>query len=103
MEDRNTILKFIEGFKMYDEDGTMEKTFLNGYCYWFARILADRFSSAHVQYEPIEGHFLTEIGGRLYDIRGDVTDLYRRSMVWYSEDYCYEFQSIVDGCILKTE
>lgn len=103
MEDRREILKFINDFKKYDEDGTLEKTFLNGYCYWFAHMLDGRFMTAHIQYEPIEGHFVTEIDGRYYDIRGDVTDLYKNSKVWYSEDYCFDFESIVNGCILKID
>ena len=103
MENRNEILKFIADFKCYDKTGTLETTFLNGYCYWFAYMLDGRFLNAHIQYEPIEGHFVTEIDGRLYDIRGDVTELYENSKLWYSEDYCFEFDSIVNGCILKTD
>ena len=103
MENRSQILKFIEDFKQYDKDGTLEKTFLNGYCYWFAYMLDGRFLNARIQYEPIEGHFVTEIDGRYYDIRGDVTDIYKESKVWYSEDYCFEFDSIVNGCIMKTD
>lgn len=103
MENRDKIVKFIEDFKQYDTDGTLEKTFLNGYCYWFAYMLDGRFLNARIQYEPIEGHFVTEIDGRYYDIRGDVTDIYKESKVWYSEDYCFEFDSIVNGCIMKTD
>lgn len=59
-----------------------EDTFLHGCCYWFARILLDRFAAedgydVSIMYEPVEGHFLAKIGYRYYDIRGDVTMKYR--------------------------
>lgn len=76
----NEILRFIERFK------GSEDVFLHGCCYWFARILWERFHSqvysATIVYESVEGHFLTEIRTdfyakpRFFDIRGDVTDLY---------------------------
>lgn len=61
-----------------------ENVFLHGCCYWFARILEEEFSyKYHTQilHAPIEGHFVTRIWhpnspARLYDIRGDVTELY---------------------------
>ena len=61
-----------------------EDTFLHGCCFWFARILEEEFAwKYHTQilHAPIEGHFVTRIWGRqgparLFDIRGDVTDLY---------------------------
>ena len=88
----NEVEDFIRKFKSYE---------LNGFCYWFAYMLAGRFVGAEIYYEPIDGHFITEIDGRLYDIRGDVTDLYPPPRNFYSEEYCLECQSIVDGCILK--
>lgn len=54
--------------------------FLHGGCYWFAHILNERFWLKHdtaILYEPVEGHFITRIDGRYYDVRGDVTELYR--------------------------
>ena len=72
--DKNTILRFIAHFK------GSEDTFLNGCCYWFSVILYDRFFSERVveiYYEPVEGHFITKIDNRYYDVRGDVTELYR--------------------------
>ena len=78
-------------------------TFLHGCCYWFARILYERFKDRGIQerccsfilYEPVEGHFLfgvcrwdvwmsrvrhdVKAGEELkvYDVRGDVTELYK--------------------------
>lgn len=71
---RDEVLAFIKHF-----EGARE-TFLHGCCYWFAHILSERFwlrESVAILYEPVEGHFITQIGGRYYDVRGDVTDLYR--------------------------
>lgn len=67
---RDDILHFISKFS------GSEHTFLNGCCYWFAFILHTRFGGK-IAYEPIEGHFVTEINGRLYDVRGDITDSYK--------------------------
>lgn len=70
---RKNVLRFIARFH------GSEDVFLHGCCYWFAHILQRRFAMElrpHILYEPVEGHFVTSIGGRLYDVRGDVTDLY---------------------------
>lgn len=69
-----TVLAFIARFK------GSEQTFLHGCCYWFAHILWERFYaeySVDIKYEPVQGHFITKINNRFYDIRGDVTELYR--------------------------
>lgn len=69
---RREVLNFIGKFH------GSEDVFLHGCCYWFARILEERFSNygAILAYEPHEGHFITTIKGRAYDVRGDVTHLY---------------------------
>lgn len=46
-------------------------TFQYGCCYWFAEILAKRFSG-EIWYNDIDNHFLTRIGGSFYDITGEV-------------------------------
>lgn len=94
--------EFIRLFRRYEQNDVLDNTFRNGFCYWFSYILAGRFPGAKIWYEPIEGHFVTEIDGRLYDIRGDVSDLYPAPRNFYSEEYYMTRQSIVDGCILKT-
>lgn len=74
----NEIIDFISHFS------GSETTFLYGCCYWFARILEERFIMTYhtkILYEPVEGHFITAIAKntepvRYYDIRGDVTELY---------------------------
>ena len=70
------IINFISHFK------GSEHVFLNGCCYWFAQILHERFGLSIV-YEPIDGHFMAMgIGRFLFDIRGDVTDIYKDSELY---------------------
>ena len=71
---RSEITQFIQRFE------SARDMFLHGCCYWFAHILNERFWLRHdaaILYEPVEGHFITRIDGRYYDVRGDVTELYR--------------------------
>jgi hypothetical protein len=98
------IEEFIQKFKAYEKDGVLEKTFMQGWCYWFGAILTERFCTydAEMFYEPVQGHFVTLIGGRYYDIRGDVTDEIMQYKELYSEEVCHDMPSIVNGCILKT-
>ena len=104
MQKCTEVEEFIQNFKEYEKDGVLEKTFTQGWCYWFATILASRFSNygAEILYEPVRGHFITLIGNRYYDIRGDVTDEMIPYRELYTEAYCMEMPSIVNGCILKT-
>ena len=77
MIDHEKILDFISRFH------GSEDVFLHGCCYWFAWILENRFllvgfpNIPAIYYEPVEGHFVTKIENRFYDVRGDVSDLYR--------------------------
>lgn len=53
------------------------EAFTCGCCFWFAYILAARFGQqygAEIVTDYIVNHFATRIGGRVYDITGDVTD-----------------------------
>lgn len=97
------VLSFIAHFK------GAEDVFLNGCCYWFAHILQDRFHEAgylvDIFHDPIEGHFVArfirELSSvevdpdaevRFFDIRGDVTDLYKEEdlenvwLMWMNEE-----------------
>ena len=58
--------------------------FLNGACLWFCYILISRFTEDYhfrILYDPIQGHFITHLYNaqysRYYDVRGDVTAIYR--------------------------
>ena len=70
------ILTFI---KRFQNEGTI-KTFTQGCCYWFAKILDERFNSddipeENIWYNGIDNHFATLIGIHLYDITGDLGDI----------------------------
>lgn len=81
------VIDFIAHFK------GAEDVFLNGCCYWFAFILQERFHGhgylVDIFYEPVEGHYVSrfiydrysdpskENEVRFFDIRGDVTRLYK--------------------------
>ena len=90
---KDKILNFIKHFK------GSEDTFLHGCCYWFAWILWSRFMPfLRIVYEPIEGHFLVEsdvvlyasdeFGHCFYDIRGDVTELYKDKKLYTLNQIC---------------
>lgn len=54
--------------------------FTRGCCYWFAAVLKTRFKyedpAPLVMIDYAANHFGCEIGGKVYDITGDVTDQY---------------------------
>jgi hypothetical protein len=87
---RDIVLRFIERFT---NSGTKEEVidiFTNGCCYWFAKILFERFAdsdfSTHVVYDEVANHFGCYIDGAVYDITGDITDKYTwRS--WYDVNH----------------
>ena len=101
--DFQAVIDFIKHF------AGAENTFLYGCCYWFAKILQDRFGNVHddgsyseIFYEPVKGHFIFGIhedeGWHYFDVRGDVTDLYNKEGITlysitdliYKEPYWYE-------------
>jgi hypothetical protein len=71
----NEVEHFIYKFKFLNPSAT-EDLFLYGDCYYFSVILKERFKDrVIIKYLMIDNHFVAEIDGRLYDIRGDVTDI----------------------------
>lgn len=67
---KNTkIIDFITHFSNFGTE--VIDCFTKGNCYWFARILQERFSGT-IMYNPVDGHFATEIDGDLYDITGRI-------------------------------
>lgn len=67
----NEIIKFIEDFK--SRGSGLEEVFLDGYCYYFAVILKERFNFLTIIYDPIKSHFITKFQDRYYDITGEIT------------------------------
>lgn len=97
------ILRFIDG--MYN-DGTY-RVFTEGYCYWFAYILVERFrryASACIMYNQVLGHFAASINNVLYDITGkiDNTEGWEKWDVWRKNEPVYR-KVVERDCILKNE
>lgn len=75
----NEVIDFINNFKKLNLV-QIEESFLYGNCYWFARILVDRFTfydywkthSASIMYNFIDNHFFAKIDNRYYDISGEI-------------------------------
>lgn len=98
----NKIENFINKFKhVYPE--AAEDLFLYGDCYYFAVILKERFSNAIIKYLIIDNHFITEIDGRLYDIRGDITDIVdNNQLIAWKDMKSYDellYKRIIRDCI----
>lgn len=98
----NMIEKFINKFKRLHPSAA-DDLFLYGDCYYFAIILKERFPEAIIKYLVIDNHFVTEINGRLYDIRGDITDIVEIEQLinWSDMESCDEllYKRIVRDCI----
>lgn len=89
--------QFIKHFHKISSTDDITEVFTCGCCYWFARILCERFH-AKMMYDPVINHFAAEINNRLYDITGDVTHKYH-VIPWESFDDDLERQRIIDYCI----
>lgn len=98
----NEIDVFIKRFK-HTNPSIVEDLFLFGDCYYFSIILKERFKNAIIKYMVIDNHFITEVSGRLYDIRGDVTDLIDKTQMvdWDNMKNIDEllYKRIVRDCI----
>ena len=72
---RDVIENYIKQFR--DFGPQVVDCFSNGMCYQFMTILRKRFGPfcTTPMYDPVMNHFATQIEGRIYDIRGDITDL----------------------------
>lgn len=89
---------FLERFHEYDD---IEDVFTRGCCYWFAIVLRERFeyTGPVIMYDEVMNHFGTEIGDRVYDITGDVTDRYRWTP-WEELDDELLRERIVRDCVM---
>lgn len=96
---RRDVLDFIRNFS------GARKTFTSGCCYWFAYILCTRFPEGETVLSVVENHFLARISGRLYDVTGDVTAAYGKSLLvpWdrmpeYDE---LQYRRLLRDCVYK--
>ena len=70
----NEVLEFIENFKKSHPEEIID-LFTNGYCYYFAIILDERFfKHGIIMYIPVYNHFCYKICNKLYDINGEISD-----------------------------
>ena len=92
-------LYFINDFKKYEKEDVLNKTFTQGYCYYFALILKDRFDGS-IYFDSNVGHFITKIGRDYYDITGCVSEKYKGKVLYPKEEWM-NMVSVVNGCILK--
>ena len=82
LPDQKVVLDFISKFTDHGKKKEVIHTFRYGCCYWFARILYDRFCDPTKLFEirimyTQENHFGCKIGHHVYDITGDVTNEYK--------------------------
>ena len=55
--------------------GDTDARWQDGNCYWFAKILVERFPWLKIYYDTMEGHFVAGIpGGPFFDSRGYASD-----------------------------
>lgn len=98
----NIVENFINKFK-HIHPSIIEDLFLYGDCYYFAIILKERFSDAIIKYLVIDNHFVTEINGRIYDIRGDITNIINANqMIDWDNMESYDellYKRIIRDCI----
>lgn len=90
----NKIKEFIDNFH------GAENVFLNGCCYWFAFILAERFGG-DICYNQPDGHFATLIDGKVYDITGEIN---KEGFIPLSEYKRFEpglYQRLMKQCARK--
>ena len=95
---------FILRFRRLSDHGDIVEVFTKGCCYWFAYILCERFGG-EMMYDPIVCHFAASIGGKIYDIRGDLAyvDCKYNFEPWCSFDDPIHKARIIRDCVLFTE
>ena len=77
MASSKEILDFIATFK------GSEAVFTNGNCYWFAKILKERFPDGDILYNSTFNHFAFDINGKIHDITGIIPE----HKDWYYWDF----------------
>jgi len=76
-----------------EHEDTLIYAFTNGQCFTFADWLCRRLYGASIMYLTEEYHYVTEFGGDIFDITGNVTEKYkdceRREAMCYA-DWIYD-------------
>lgn len=97
---KNDVLSFIKIFRRYSDSVEL---FTNCACYWFAKILNERFPSSYIVYNPEDVHFATWIDGDVYDITGILDSVNDPWFDWeqYKED-AIDSDEIERLCVLMS-
>lgn len=85
----NDAMKFIYRITSGGANHGVIESFSGRNSYWFASILFRRFirNNAAIMYDPKNNCFGTRIGGKVYDVTGDVTENHKWiSWVEYSNN-----------------
>ena len=102
---RPDILTFIQRFKKgYVKE--YEDSFTNGNCYFFSLILDNLYSEGEICYDVIRGHFVYKYKSKLYDITGDVTEMYTSIQPWDTLSLDYDplvYGRLMRDCIYKVD
>ena len=97
--------EFINEFKSSHKE-EIEELFTTGYCYYFAVIMDARFfQGGFITYIPIYNHFCYSIYGKLFDIKGEITDKEMIKLAEPWEQYKLkdnkETNRLLRDCIIK--
>jgi len=92
------ILSFIASFQKFDVHGDVKALFTEGKCYWFAKILQERFGGSII-YDPIEGHFSCRVAEAYYDITGPIIPQEVVEWETYEQVDSSHYRRIVRDCI----
>lgn len=100
------IKDFIFKFSVYGQQ--VIDCFTTGNCYWFAKILFDRFGSLSddamfsIYYDDIDGHFVCKLLNKYWGINGEYkSDHELHSFYWW---YCNDnerFERLWNQCVKK--
>lgn len=105
---KQEIIQFIENFKNRGDKEKIEEFFLNGCCYWFMRILDERFGQqGDFLYDIKNNHFVyyfPQLEDAVFDIRGYLGTAREQDADYeYWDKYVYydplHYSRIVNNCI----
>jgi O-glycosyl hydrolase len=78
----NKILRIINDFKRFEKNNVLKRTFTQGYCYDFAKILQRNTPDSKIVWLKNRRHYVLEYDGKFYDITGEIV-LTRDDVVEY--------------------
>lgn len=84
----NNILLFLKELK--DSDELMGAIFTKGSCFRLCRILQVIFPEAEALYSETDGHWVTKINQRYFDINGEIQESYILGMDYRKREDCEE-------------